>query len=118
MLVYRVRARSMKSRGANVETRANLSVNTISSYAEALVSANPPHHHRHTATATPHHPPTSLPNMFAEVFMLNKVIVSSGPTLPFVSPRLAGTRFKLCHPPPPVPSQTPPPTRAKFEKWK
>lgn len=57
MLVYGVKARSpgwipaclhsinpasMKSRGANVETRANLSVNTISSYAEALATAPPP----------------------------------------------------------------------------
>lgn len=70
MLVYRVRARSpgwipvclhsinpasMKSRGANVETRANLSVNTISSYTEASVSAYPPptpHHHCHPPPPT------------------------------------------------------------------
>lgn len=58
---------SMKSQGANVEKRANLPVYTISSYTEALAPA-----------------PQNPPNMFAEVFMLNKVIVSSGPTLPFV----------------------------------
>lgn len=67
----------MKSQGANVETRANLPVYTISSYTEALAPApaEPP------SSPRPH---PSLPNMFAEVFMLNKVIVSSGPTLPFV----------------------------------
>lgn len=71
----------MKSQGANVEKRANLPVYTISSYTEALAPAlqsrEPTPPNTAAAAATP-------PNMFAEVFMLNKVIVSSGPTLPFV----------------------------------
>lgn len=73
----------MKSQGADVETRANLPVYTISSYTEALASAA--------------QKPTT-PNMFVEVFMLNKVIVSSGPTLPFVLLLLLKPFFKLCHP--------------------
>ncbi|KAK5855803.1 hypothetical protein PBY51_007445 [Eleginops maclovinus] len=76
----------MKSQGADVETRANLPVYTISSYTEAL------------APAPQKHPPHTSPNMFAEVFMLNKVIVSSGPTLPFVLLLLLKPFFKLCHP--------------------
>lgn len=63
---------SMKSQGANAVKRANLPVYTISSYTEAL------------APALPEPPLRSNPYMFAEVFMLNKVIVSSGPALPFV----------------------------------
>lgn len=69
----------MKSQGAKAVKRANLPVYTISSYTEALAPAlqkPPPHTH------PPH------PNMLAEVFMLNKVIVSSGPALPFVLPLL------------------------------
>lgn len=63
----------MKSQGANAEKRANLPVYTISSYTEALAPA----------PKNPQLPPPTH-NMFAEVFMLNKVIVSSGPALPFV----------------------------------
>lgn len=60
---------SMKSQGANAVKRANLPVYTISSYTEALAPALPLR---------------SNPYMFAEVFMPNKVIVSSGLALPFV----------------------------------
>lgn len=59
----------MKSQGANAVKRANLPVYTISSYTEALAPALPLR---------------SNPYMFAEVFMPNKVIVSSGLALPFV----------------------------------
>lgn len=74
---------SMKSQGANAEKRANLPVYTISSYTDALVPAlqNNPSFFYHQHQRPLLHPPS---NMFAEVFMLNKVIVSSGPTLPFV----------------------------------
>lgn len=64
---------SMKSQGAKAVKRANLPVYTISSYTEALAPA---------LQKLP--PPNPHPNMFAEVFMLNKVIVSSGPALPFL----------------------------------
>lgn len=71
-LWFSINPASMKSQGANAEKRANLPVYTISSYTEALAPA----------PKNPQLPPTH--NMFAEVFMLNKVIVSSGPALPFV----------------------------------